>query len=140
MQLQIRYYKTKCRINSVLKQKYKWRKKLGTKEKKMKDKDTASSNINFREVLKYAIRKDIARCKFQAKISSHIAKVDFPLIFFGQHVCCSELSFEKNSEILIQKETWNSNFSPFPLVLDVYIVLNTNRKMSLLIIFNDQPV
>ena len=31
-------------------------------------------------------------------------EVDFPLILFDLHLCYNELSFEENSEILIQKE------------------------------------
>ena len=51
MQLQIRHYKTKYRINSAFKQETKRKKKLATKEKK-KEKNTAYANINSREVLK----------------------------------------------------------------------------------------
>ena len=65
-----------------------------------------------------------------AKIGSDIAKVDFPMILFDFYVYCSELSFKKDSEILIQQKTWNSHFSPFPLILDVYIALNTNRQVG----------
>ena len=32
---------------------------------------------------------------------------------------------------------WNSHFSLFPLILDVYIVLNTIRKMAPLLILKD---
>ena len=62
--------------------------------------------------------------------------LDFSLILFDLHVSYSELSFEKNSEILIHKKAWNSYFRPFPLVLDVYIVSNTIRKMGLSVILN----
>ena len=67
-------------------------------------------------------------------------KVDFPLILFDLHACYNELSFERNSDILIQKKTWNSHFSSFPLVLDVCIVLNTNRKKGLSVILKSQPI
>ena len=65
-----------------------------------------------------------------AKIDSDIAKVDFPIILFDLYVYCSELNLKKDSEILIQQKTWNSHFSPFPLILDVYIALKTNRQVG----------
>ena len=48
--------------------------------------------------------------------------------------------YEKNPEILIQKKTGNSHFSPFPLVFDVYIVLDNNKKTVLPVILNGQPI
>ena len=47
------------------------------------------------------------------------------------HGSYSELSFERNSEIVNHKKKWNIYFSPLPLVLDAYIMSNTNRKMGL---------
>ena len=75
-----------------------------------------------------------------AKISSHNVKVDFSLILFDLHACYSELRFKTNLEIPIQKKIWNSHFRLFQLVLDVYIVLNTIRKMSFSIILKSQPI
>ena len=40
-----------------------------------------------------------------AIISSYNAKVDFPMILLHLHARYSELSFERNSEILIQMKT-----------------------------------
>ena len=65
-----------------------------------------------------------------AKIGSDIAKVDFPIILFDLYVYCSELGLKKDSEILFQQQTWNSHFSQFPLILDVYIALQTNRQVG----------
>ena len=48
------------------------------------------------------------------------------------HGSYSELSFERNSEIINHKKNWNIYFSPLPLVLDAYIMPNTNRKMVFL--------
>ena len=52
----------------------------------------------------------------------------------------SEFVFEKKSKILIQKKIWNSYFSPFLWILDVYIVLNTNERMGLPVILKDHPI
>ena len=49
LQLQIRHYKTQCRISSAFKTKYKEKKNLQRKEKMKK---TTSTNVNSREVLK----------------------------------------------------------------------------------------
>ena len=66
----------------------------------MKEKNTASVNINSREMLKIEYYVKIPIDVNSTKISSHNAKVDFPLILFDLHVCYSELSFKRNPEIL----------------------------------------
>ena len=62
------------------------------------------------------------------------------MALFDWYACYSELIFEKKSKILIQKKIWNSYFSPFPWILDVYIVLNTNERMGLPVILKDHPI
>ena len=51
-------------------------------------------------------------------MSSYIAKVDF----------------------VIHEKAWNYYFSTYPLVLDSYIMPNTNRKMGLSVILKVQPI
>ena len=78
----------------------KGRNENGNARKKRKRKNTPSANINSCEVLKTERYRQML---ILAKISSQNAKDDFPLTLFDLCACYSRLSFERSSDILIEK-------------------------------------
>ena len=72
--------------------------------RKYKVRNKASNERKIRkDTQRYRYAQRYRQIQILAKITFQNAKVDFPLILFDLHECYRELSFEKNSEILIKR-------------------------------------
>ena len=99
-------------------------------------KKIVSANINSREAPKIEyfakLSPNVNYCENQLpQWESSFSRDSFRISY-------SKLSFERNSDILIQKKAQNPDFRPFLLILDVYTVPDTITKMGLLVTLKSQ--